>query len=217
MRILLIEDDFQLNQTIKRFLEIKGHDVIASYDGDNALTLIDEDGYDLYVIDIKLPKINGLDIIKYIRQKDRETPIVIITASIDFDTFLEAYDSGCDEYIKKPFHLQELEIRINKLLSKNTKDTIQVDDRIFYNFDFNELYIDGQEVKLRKKESRFLRILLKNLNHVVKNEDIINYVWENEIKDTYPLRQLISELRNKIQLEKNHIISEVGVGYKFEV
>ncbi len=216
MKILLIEDDIQLNTTVRTFLEIKKYEVESSFDGEEALLLIDKNRYDAYVIDINLPKINGLEIVKYIRQKDKETPIIIITASLEVDNFLKAYEYGCSEYIKKPFHLKELELRMDNLFESKKSKILKLTDAISFDVNFDELFINEESVKLRKKEKRLLSILIKNLDHIVKNEDIANYVWENEIKENYPLRQLVAELRKKFNLEKNYIISQIGVGYKFE-
>jgi len=217
MKVLIVEDDIQLNTTIKRFLELQNNNVESTLDGAEAILLIDSNKYDIYIIDINLPNISGLEIVKYIRQKDINTPIIIITASLEVDNFVQAYDNGCSEYIKKPFHLKELEIRMNHLLEIKKIDILTISNDITYNFEFRELKIRGKVVKLRKKVNRLLYILLKNINHTVKTEDIINYVWENEIKENYSLRQHIAELRKEFMLEKNHIVSEVGVGYKFEV
>ncbi len=216
MKILLIEDDIQLNTTVRTFLEIKKHEVESTFNGVEALTRVDSNSYEMYIIDINIPKINGLDVLKYIRQKDKETPVIIITASLEVDNFLKAYENGCSEYIKKPFHLKELELRMDNLIESKRSKIIKITDEISYDINFEELFILNEKIKLRKKEKRLLAILIKNLNHVVKNEDIINYVWENDIKENYPLRQLVAELRKKFMLEKNYIISQVGVGYKFE-
>ncbi len=216
MKILLIEDDIQLNTTVRTFLEIKKHEVESTFNGVEALTRVDSNSYEMYIIDINIPKINGLDVLKYIRQKDKETPVIIITASLEVDNFLKAYENGCSEYIKKPFHLKELELRMDNLIESKRSKIIKITDEISYDINFEELFILDEKIKLRKKEKRLLAILIKNLNHVVKNEDIINYVWENDIKENYPLRQLVAELRKKFMLEKNYIISQVGVGYKFE-
>ena len=217
MKVLLIEDDIQLNTTVKTFLKIKKYEVDSSFDGDEALLLIDRNDYGIYIIDINLPKVSGLDIVKYIRQKDKDTPIIMITASLEVDNFVKAYENGCSEYIKKPFHLKELELRMDNLLELKKSKILKITDKISYDINFDELFINKESIKLRKKEKRLLSILIKNLNHVVKNEEILNYVWENDIKEKYPLRQLIAELRKKFTLEKNYIISQVGVGYKFEV
>ena len=216
MKVLIVEDDIQLNATITKFLELLSFEVNSTIDGEEAISIIDKSNFDMYLIDINLPNINGLDIVKYIRKKDITTPIIMITASLEVDNFITAYDNGCSEYIKKPFHLKELEIRIENLLNKHQSDILTINERVTYNFKYEELKIDEVTIRLRKKVNRLLQILLKNINHTVKTEDIIDYVWENEIKENYPLRQLITDLRKELNLEKNHIISEVGIGYRFE-
>jgi len=216
MKILIVEDDIQLNTTVTKFLELLSFEVTSVLDGEVAISTIDDSNFDMYLIDINLPNVNGLEIVKYIRKKDITTPIIIMTASLEVDNFITAYNNGCSEYIKKPFHLKELEIRIDNLLNKQQSDILTVNDRVTYNFEYEELKIDSVTIRLRKKVNRLLQILLKNINHTVKTEDIISYVWENEIKENYALRQLITDLRKEFQLEKNHIISEVGIGYRFE-
>lgn len=124
MNILLIEDDITLNDTIAEYLKFKGDDIESLEDGDKAIEIIDSKVFDLYIIDINIPNINGLDLLKYICQKDTKTPIIIITASLELENFKTAYKSGCDDYIKKPFYLEELDIRINKLMSKNLIEII---------------------------------------------------------------------------------------------
>ena len=216
MKVLLIEDDIQLNKTIKKFLELQKYDVVSVLDGDDAITTIDIYNFDMYIIDINLPNISGLDIVKYIRKKDITNPIIMITASLEVNNFIEAYNNGCSEYIKKPFHLKELEIRIENLLQNHKADLLQINNNTTYNFKYEELKIDDDTIHLRKKVNRLLQVLLKNINHIVKTEDIISYVWENEIKEKYPLRQLITDLRKEFNMDKNYIIAISGIGYKFE-
>ncbi len=216
MKVLLIEDDIQLNTTVKRFLQLQNYDVSSVLDGEEAIHLIDTTCFDMYIVDINLPNVNGLDIVKYIRKKDITNPIIMITASLEVSNFIQAYDNGCSEYIKKPFHLKELEIRIENLLQNHQSDILNINEHIIYNFQYEELKIDNVIIHLRKKVNRLLQILLKNINHTVKTEDIISYVWENEIKENYSLRQLIADLRKEFNLDENYIISEVGVGYRFE-
>ncbi len=114
MDILLIEDDITLNSTIADFLKYKGNEIQTFEDGLKAIETIDKTNFDLYIIDINIPHINGLEIVKYIRQKDTTTPIIMITASMELENFKRAYKNGCDDYIKKPFYLEELDIRIEK-------------------------------------------------------------------------------------------------------
>jgi DNA-binding response OmpR family regulator len=217
MKVLIIEDDIQLNTTISDFLRDNGYEVGFFYDGEDAINEIDSTEYDLYIIDINVPNINGLEIVKYIRQKDLHSPIIIITASIELESFKTAFDSGCSEYIKKPFYLEELEIRMNNLLNKhNETNIIRMSDTITYDTEYEELKIDGEVVRLRKKEKRLLTLLLININKTVALEKIENYVWENEIKGKYPLRQLIFDLRQKFNNGEKFIFNDSCLGYRVE-
>lgn len=214
MNILLIEDDIQLNTTITSFLQFKEFHVTSLFDGSDALELIDDNEYDLYIVDINLPNLNGLEIIKYIRNKVLSTPVIMITASLELDNLKIAYKYGCDEYIKKPFHLDELEIRINKLLLKETQKTINIAPNISYDMEYEELQVDGAICKLRKKERRLLTILLEHMNHTVNYEYLENYIWENEIKTNYPLRQLVATLKKQFGKYGNIIETDRGKGYR---
>lgn len=219
MNILLIEDDITLNSTITDYFRFKGNNVVSVEDGDKAIDIIDKTNFDLYIIDINILYINGLEIVKYIRQKDTVTPIIMITASLELENFKIAYQNGCDEYIKKPFYLEELEIRIDKLLLKKSAENslIQISDTITFNIEYEELIIDGKEKRLRKKEKRLLSLLLQNINKTVSNEIIENYVWENEIKESYPIRQLVNDLRKEFDNGEKFIFADRGLGYRFEI
>ena len=219
MNILLIEDDTILNETIAHFLKMKENEVTSLDDGMDAIEMIDQTNFDLYIIDINIPEIDGLEIVKYIRQKDLQTPIVMITASMELENFKKAYKNGCDDYIKKPFYLDELEIRINKLMDRemNTNTLIKISETVTYDSDYEELTVNGVVNRLRKKEKRLLNLFLNNLNKTLTFEVIENYVWENEIKDTYPLRQLVNDLRKNFDNGEEFIISERGEGYRFEI
>ena len=120
----------------------------------------------MYIIDIDIPHISGLEIVKYIRQKDISTPIIMITASMELENFKTAYQNGCDDYIKKPFYLEELQIRIDKLLSKklNEYSLIKISNNITYDKEYEELIVNGETKRLRKKEKRLLCLLLQNIN-----------------------------------------------------
>ena len=217
MKILIIEDDIQLNTTITNFLRYKGCQTTSVEDGEEALEYIDKNFYDLYIIDINIPKVSGLEVLKYIRQKDLITPVIIITASLELENLKTAYKNGCNEYIKKPFYLEELEIKIDKICVGNYKnEIINISDNISYDTSLEELIINGEIKRLRKKEKRLLTILLQNINKTVPTQTLENYIWENEIKETYPLRQLVNDLRKYFDNDEKFIFSEIGVGYRFE-
>ncbi|MDD5227418.1 MAG: response regulator transcription factor [Methylococcales bacterium] len=219
MKILLIEDDSILNETITDYLKLKGNEVIDLENGTEAINVIDKSNFDLYIVDINIPHINGLEIVKYIRNKDIDTPIIMITASMELDSLKSAYKNGCDDYIKKPFYLEELNIRISKLISKSkNKDTlIKISDAVTYDLEYEELSVNGVAKRLRKKEKRLLNLFLNNINKILTTEKIENYVWENEIKDSYPLRQLVNDLRKHFDGGENFIFADRGIGYKFEI
>ncbi len=210
--VLLVEDDLQLAKIVKKILESKDYEVVLVEDGLKAVDEIKSKPFDLYLIDINIPNISGLEIVKYVRELYSDGFIVMITASVDEYYFEKAYEYGCDDYIKKPFHATELEVRIQRLLEK--QKSFSFNDYEF-RFEDDELFKNGERVPLRKKEKRLLHILLKNVNRTVYNQRIIDYVWEGEKKTNYPLRQLVNELRKKF--DKDYIKTVVGIGYRFEV
>jgi len=134
MNILLIEDDPILNETIADFLKLNGNSVVSLTDGGKAIDVINDAEFNLYIIDINIPHINGLEIVKHIRQTDLQTPIIMMTASIELESLKSAYKNGCDDYIKKPFYLDELDLRIEKLI----KNTLEIE------------LVEQQNIKLKK-------------------------------------------------------------------
>ena len=215
MRVLIIEDDVQLNLAISEFFKIKTFETLSVRDGLKAIEYIDNHYFDLYIIDINIPDINGLDLLQYIRKIDIDTPIIIITASLEIQNLSTAFENGCNEYIKKPFHLKELDIRINKLLSLDQPTTIRVIDELYYDFNTEEFLYKNQPIPLRWKKKRLCAILMKNANSIVSNEMIYDYVWEGEVKESYPLRQLLVELRKKLPFDI--IQTKIREGYMIEI
>jgi DNA-binding response OmpR family regulator len=214
MKVLIIEDDVQLNIAISEFFKIKEFDTVSVKDGLSAIEKIDNGNFDLYIIDINIPRINGLDLLKHIRKTDLETPVIIITASLEIKNFSTAFDNGCSEYIKKPFHLKELDIRINNLLSINKPETVSLTDELVYDLNTEEFLYKNKPIRLRYKEKRFCTLMVKHINSIVPNDLVYDYVWEGEIKETYPLRQLLVELRKK--LPSDIIQTKIREGYMIE-
>lgn len=215
MKILLIEDDIELSTSIKTFFQIKGHDVEYFYDGLEALNHLENNNniYDLYLVDVNIPNINGLELLKFIRKTNIDIPIIIITASLEIQTLQTAFDYGCTEYIKKPFNLKELDIRIDRIFYTKTT-IIKFDDNLLYDKSCMELKYKQESIELRKKEKLFIDILFKNMGYIVSTDNITDYVWEGEIKENYPIRQMVNTIRKKLPLDI--IKTEVGIGYKIE-
>lgn len=214
MKVLVIEDDTQLNTAISEFFKLKSFEVVSIKDGVNAIDKIDHQSFDLYVLDINIPKINGLDILKHIRKTDLNTPVIVITASLEIQNLTTAFENGCSEYIKKPFHLKELDIRINNLLHLTQSKEIVINDNFVYDMNKEEFLYEDQPIRLRYKEKRFCAILMKHINTVVPNEMIYDYVWEGEVKESYPLRQLLVDLRKKLPFDI--IQTKIREGYIIE-
>lgn len=218
MRVLVVEDDTQLNIAISRYFEKNNFEVTSLKDGLEAIDYIDKATYekvtpfDLYVVDINLPNINGLDIVKHIRSTDIKTPIIIITASLEIQNLTTAYENGCNEYIKKPFHLKELEIRLKRLINlEQSSKMIRFEDEFYYDRDKTQFVFKNQPIELRYKEKRFCELLIKNINQVVPNSVIYDYVWDDKDNDSYPLRQLVNSIRRKLPFEI--IQTKVKEGY----
>ncbi|MCV6607276.1 MAG: response regulator transcription factor [Campylobacterales bacterium] len=214
--VLIIEDDVQLNFVISEYFKMKGYNTHEIYDGLEAIDTIDKfkvNYIDLYVIDINLPSLTGLDVLKYIREKDSRAAIIIITASLEVKNFINAFEYGCSDYIKKPFHIKELEVRVDKLLTNNSSK-IEFTEDFYYSFITKEFYHKDKKIELRNKERRLVEVLLQNINKIVPPEVVFDYVWETEPKESYPIRQLLAALRKK--LPYNIIETKVRQGYKIE-
>lgn len=214
MNVLIIEDDIQLNIAISELFRIKGIDPTSVKDGLTALELIENEPFDLYIIDINIPNITGLELLQHIRKTDLDTPIIIITASLEIENMMTAFENGCSEYVKKPFHVKELDIRINHLISLNRQETILVRKDLRYHFNSETFFYHNKPLHLRHKEKRFCAIMMKHINTIVPSEKICDYVWEGEIKEYYPLRQLLTDLRKK--LPYNIIETKIRAGYIIE-
>ncbi len=213
LNVVIIEDDIQLNLVISEYFTLKNFETICIYDGIEAVDFIEKSNsnkIELYIIDINLPSYNGLDIVKFIRKTDINTPIIIVTASLEIQNFTDAFDFGCSEYIKKPFHIKELEIRVNKLLNKEIK-VIYFSDDFYYDEEKKSFSYQKEMIELRFKEQRLIEILLQNANKLVPTEIIYDYVWEGEIRELYPLRQLLRDIRKKLPMDI--ITTKVKQGY----
>jgi DNA-binding response OmpR family regulator len=217
MKILIVEDNIELNKTIKNFLEMKEFNVDSAFDGITASKYIKNSDYDLYIMDIHLPKKLGTDLIKQIRDKNISSPIIMMTSLQEVEPFVESFKNGCNEYIKKPFHFEELEIRINNLLKNIKPQYVKINQSLQFDIKNLELIKDNSCIKLRKKEKRLLAILIQNINNTITTQELIDFIWEYEKKDNYPLRQLISSLKRKVQELKPHIQSVSKIGYRFVV
>ncbi|KIM11333.1 MAG: hypothetical protein KU37_06770 [Sulfuricurvum sp. PC08-66] len=210
-KALLVEDDIRLQKSIATFLSLLGYEVATASDGEKAFDLILLQPYDLYLLDVNLPHIDGLDLIDRVRSFYPSAPIIMLTASLEIATLEKAYTRGCSEYIKKPFNLKELQIRIERLLPPQPK-TIAITPTLAFDPQTRTLTHEGTPIALRPKELRLLSLLCANANRLVSTSTIESYVWEDEIRDAYPVRQLVNQLRE--HLTSDAIETVHGNGYK---
>ena len=208
MKIFLLEDDYSLNEAIKEIIQLENHSVENFYDGETAFSKISND-FDLYILDINIPNINGLEILKQIKQINLKTKVIIISANINIDLIREAYTLGCDDYIKKPFDIEELLFKINRYEKKDT--IIYLDINITFNTISKELIINNKTVELTKNEKNLLFLLVDNLNNKISYEQIENFVYEGTSKTSDAIRSLVKRLRKK--LPKDLISNSLDEGY----
>jgi len=212
MKILLLEDNERLNNSIVKRLTLKGYKVDAFIDGNEALECI-YNGYDCFLLDVNVPSIDGISILKEIRETYKTIPILIISSNIDLDTIKNAYGYGCNDYLKKPFYIDELELKIEILCQLDTELVI-LEQGFTYDIKKRELFNETQ-IKLTKKETLLLHQLITNKNKILSYDNIINYVWEGDVATTDSIRTLIMRLRKKIP--KDSLETIVDFGYKFHI
>lgn len=209
MKILLLEDNLNLASIIKEMLEEKKYKVDFFSDGNLVLNNF-MNGYDCFILDINVPNVDGLTLLKTIRSYDLSIPVIIISSNIELNTIKNAYVKGCNDFLKKPFYIYELEAKIDLLCKKET--IIYLNDNFYFNIDeeilFNKL---NEEVHLTYKEKQFLILASKYPSQSISLELIEQYVWEGEIASTMSIRSLIKRLRTK--LPKNSI-ETTTYGYK---
>jgi len=213
LKILLLEDNKRLNSTIAKKLRLEGFEVDSFDDGLKALEAVGS-GYNCYILDINVPNINGVDILKNIRDYFPQVPIIIISSTIELEIIKDAYDLGCDDYIKKPFFIDELIIKIKKLCNID-KNIIKIDKDFYFDTKESSLYKNGNLVDLSKKEKALLELFINYSGKLVTYERIQSFVWEGELTTLDSIRALVKRVRKK--LPKECIKTEINKGYRFFV
>ncbi len=219
IRILLLEDDATLNETVSEYLEDLGYKVDVVEDGEEALSMMYEHNYDIFLLDVMVPGMSGFDLLKEARVRDIQTPAIFITSLNSVDDLSEGYESGCDDYIRKPFALKELEVRMESILKrdffhKNRSEQVEIDSHIYYDINKNALYVNDKEQTLNKKEAKLLKLFLKHQGEVLSHDKIYDSLWDyDETYSEASLRTYIKNLRKLLGKEK--IVSIKKQGYKF--
>jgi two-component system alkaline phosphatase synthesis response regulator PhoP len=226
--ILLVEDEEHLHEALKLNLEMEGYEVDSAYDGGEALKLIQSAHYDLIILDIMLPSLDGFSITERMRLNNNQTPILILSAKNTSANRVQGLKLGADDYLTKPFNLEELLLRVAKLIQKQAqqaKTTPQIDQYQFkgHLIDFNAsevLLASGQKITLTKRELLLLKLLIEQKNTVVTREKILQLVWGYQVfPNTRTIDNFILNFRKYFEIDPKHpkhFISMRGVGYKFQ-
>ena len=217
-KLLLLEDDIALNETVVDYFENLGFSITPVYDGNSALDAIYENSFDLLLLDVNVPDINGFEILKNVREQKVTTPAIFITSLNSMTDLENGFDSGCDDYIRKPFVLKELKLRVETILKReffhNESSKIQIDTNIYYDTHSDLLTIGRDEIQLNNKDAKLLKLFLQNRDTLVTHETIYSALWEygEEISES-ALRTYIKNLRKYLGKEK--IVSIKKLGYRF--
>ena len=219
MKILLLEDDVILNEIIEEFLLSLNYDVITAFDGNIAEELIYEESFDLLLFDVNIPNITGFELLKNIRQNNINIPIIFITSRHTADDVKIGFNSGCDDYIKKPFELSELQLRIEnvkRLRQIDNHGQIKIDNDTFYNYEKKVITRNHEEFNLSKIEAKILEYFLKNKNKTISIDEIsVNNWLYDEVPEATTIRTYIKNLRKK--LNDKTITTLKGIGYRFNI
>lgn len=215
LRLLLLEDDMLICDILSEFLSECGYEVVSVHNGDDAIDKAYEKHFDAFIFDVKVPSKNGFDVLKTLRESNQNTPAIFITSLAGINDLSNGYDAGCDDYIKKPFELKELQLRLNRLIQKSF--FIEKNSHIVLNglWAFEpkggRVFNDTEEFFLTKKETKLLNTLITYKNKMVSNEDIIANVWDYNDEATYEnLRTHIKKLRRILGKEMIRNIRKQG-------
>ena len=225
--ILLVEDEENLHEALKLNLELEGYEITSAFDGNTALKAIEDEYFDLIILDVMLPEIDGINVTETVRLQNNDVPILILSAKNTSADRVLGLKKGADDYLTKPFNLEELLLRVHKLIDKNKKmqDKATVGDT--YSFGNNIIDFKAQEAKtkngetiqLSRKETMLLKLLIENKNEVVPREKILQAVWGyNVYPTTRTIDNFILSFRKYFEEDSRnprYFHSVRGVGYKY--
>ena len=227
LSVLLVEDEENLHEALKLNLELEGYEITSAFDGAQAMQKIEEEYFDLIIMDVMLPGVDGISITENIRLQNNDVPILILSAKNTSADRVLGLKKGADDYLTKPFNLEELLLRVQKLIDKNKK--MQEKDSVGDTYTFGKNLIDfkaqeattknGERVQISKKEAMLLKLLIENKNEVVPREKILQSVWGyNVYPTTRTIDNFILSFRKYFEEDSRnpqYFHSVRGVGYKY--
>jgi len=225
--ILLVEDEENLHEALKLNLELEGYSVTSAYDGAAAMKSLQAEYFDMLILDVMLPEMDGINVTETVRLNNNEVPILILSAKNSSADRVLGLKKGADDYLAKPFNLEELLLRVKKLIEKNKK--LQDKESVGNNYAFGNNTIDfkaqeavkstGEKIQLSKKETMLLKLLIENKNEVVPREKILQAVWGyNVYPTTRTIDNFILNFRKYFEEDSRnpkYFHSVRGVGYKY--
>ena len=216
MKILLLEDDIMLNDTITEYLNSVGHVVTSVKDGNECIEVLETKKFDFLVFDINVAYIDGLSILEKLHKQKRMVPTIFISALIDIEDITRAFDIGCHDYLKKPFHLKELTLRIDKILK--TADVPMKHKRVSKSYSFDcenmTLYFNNEPQVITKRQLQIIELLTNNRSLVCNYDMFRDYVWNDDFIDNATIRAEVN--RVKKVLKEDFIVNIRGIGYMIE-
>jgi two-component system, OmpR family, alkaline phosphatase synthesis response regulator PhoP len=225
--ILLVEDEENLQEALKLNLELEGYEVTSAYDGVEALKAIQNEYFDLMILDVMLPELDGISVCESIRLQNNEIPILILSAKNSSADRVLGLKKGADDYLTKPFNLEELLLRVNKLIDKSKRISVRQAVSDEFSFGKNQVNFkalegithEGEKIMLTKKEAMLLKLLIENKNEVVPREKILQAVWGyNVYPTTRTIDNFILNFRKYFEEDSRnpkYFHSVRGIGYKF--
>ena len=219
MRLLIIEDEKKLCDTIAKSLHASGYETDVCYDGNEALEMVYSEEYDLIVLDLNLPGTDGMEILRQLREHKEETRVLILSARSQIADKVRGLDAGANDYMEKPFHLQELEARIRSLTRRRfiQNDICLECEGVRFDTRERAAYVGGEKITLTRKENGILEYLLLNQGRPVSQEELIEHVWDANVDSlTSSIRVHMSSLRKKLKaaLGYDPIVNKIGEGYR---
>lgn len=217
MKIFLLEDEIMLNESIAEYLEGIGHRVVSCVDGDRAVEMLGRENFDLLVLDINVPGINGLTLLERLHAMKIHTPAIYISALVDIEDISRAFDLGCYDYLKKPFHLKELALRIDKIKLSDELPRVHLRLSKHYSYDqeHDQLLFMGEPQVLTRRQSQIIGLLARNRGRVVDFEQFQSYIWDEYFVDNATIRAEVNRLKKA--LKEDFIQNIRAMGYMIDV
>lgn len=217
MRILLADDEEELARAVSTILKYNGYEVDMVNNGKDAIKKVDENNYDVLILDVMMPKKNGLEVTRELREKNVDTPILMLTAKAEVEDKVEGLDNGANDYLTKPFDTKELLARIRALIRNDKDKTKKIKvGNVTLNKEENELYTEKASFHLNSKESQLVEILFGSNDRPINSADLQNKIWGETEKDPNVVKMYVSYIQDKFDaLGANVKIVEEN-GYKLE-